>query len=202
MTLSTCMCLLWTVRIAARQNASSLHHGHLTIPSASSPDTSFDISPYLDTGAKFIRDATRCNTRILVHCVAGVSRSATFVIMYLMAYKKHTLRKAIAKVMDVVAPPHSLSPLRCALRCVAFTPLTRHVFQCRKAGADVGPNHSFRYALAMAEIRIHGGSSVATSRDPFWNFFAWNKTRNTVPQLAPENNYEDRRGCTPSCIIL
>ena len=55
-----------------------------------SDEESFDLSEYFDQGADFIREAigTRDNPnkngKILVHCMAGVSRSATIVLVYMI----------------------------------------------------------------------------------------------------------------------
>lgn len=44
----------------------------------------YDISKDLDFCYKIIDDAIKRNEKILVHCIAGVSRSASVVIYYLM----------------------------------------------------------------------------------------------------------------------
>ncbi|XP_043279578.1 dual specificity protein phosphatase 3-like isoform X2 [Venturia canescens] len=51
---------------------------------------STDISKYFYTAAAFIEDALKNGGRVLVHCVMGISRSATCVIAYLMI-KKHMM---------------------------------------------------------------------------------------------------------------
>lgn len=58
-------------------------------------DSSTDILPYMNTAVDRIHEAIeRRNAHVLVHCVAGVSRSATIVIAYLMKYKKMPLKGA------------------------------------------------------------------------------------------------------------
>lgn len=58
-------------------------------------DTSSNILPYLDTAVDRINESiSKRNAHVLVHCVAGVSRSSTVVIAYLMKYRKMELRQA------------------------------------------------------------------------------------------------------------
>ena len=64
-------------------------------------DPSFDIRPYFDESAAFIDDAVRHSSRILVHCVAGVSRSATLVLAWMMLRKKFRLKQAIKHVRGI-----------------------------------------------------------------------------------------------------
>lgn len=53
---------------------------------------------YLDEGVDFIADALSYEQTILVHCNAGISRSASFVIAYLMREKNMPFEEAIAFV--------------------------------------------------------------------------------------------------------
>jgi hypothetical protein len=58
-------------------------------------DESFsNIAQYFETTNKFITESRIC----LVHCSAGVSRSTTIIIAYLMAVKKMSLRNAFILV--------------------------------------------------------------------------------------------------------
>lgn len=58
-------------------------------------DVATNILPYLDSAVDKINEAiTRRNAHVLVHCIAGVSRSATVVIAYLMKCKHMSLRQA------------------------------------------------------------------------------------------------------------
>lgn len=45
---------------------------------------SWNIAVYFDQAAKFIDDAIRSGGKVFVHCVVGISRSATLVIAYLI----------------------------------------------------------------------------------------------------------------------
>lgn len=48
----------------------------------------FDIREYLDPCADFIDKVLKDGGKVYVHCYAGISRSSTIVIYYLMKYKK------------------------------------------------------------------------------------------------------------------
>ncbi|EGZ11984.1 hypothetical protein PHYSODRAFT_303805 [Phytophthora sojae] len=45
----------------------------------------------------------------------------------------------------------------------------------------VQPNQGFRLQLAKYELMLHGASSVATTPDKDWNFYAWNEVKNERP---------------------
>lgn len=71
-------------------------------------DTSTNILPYMDTAVDRINEViTKKNGHVLVHCIAGVSRSATVVIGYLMKYKRMDLRTSFNycfKLRPVIRP--------------------------------------------------------------------------------------------------
>lgn len=46
------------------------------------------IQPFFDQVADLINENTNCGKRTVVHCIAGVSRSATLCIAYLMKYNR------------------------------------------------------------------------------------------------------------------
>lgn len=53
-----------------------------------------DLMPYLDKAVKFQQHCEQVGGRCLVHCIAGVSRSTSCVLAYLMTEKKQWLFEA------------------------------------------------------------------------------------------------------------
>eukprot|EP00795_Rhopilema_esculentum_P012770 gene12770-3502_t len=53
-----------------------------------------DLSIFFESVGQLIDEAEKGNGRILVHCAAGISRSTTLVLAYLMKYKNMELKKA------------------------------------------------------------------------------------------------------------
>ncbi|MEQ2175517.1 hypothetical protein GOODEAATRI_018683, partial [Goodea atripinnis] len=59
----------------------------------------FDLSQYFFSAAKFIQETLgKPQSKLLVHCVMGRSRSATLFLAYLMIYEKMTVVDAIEHV--------------------------------------------------------------------------------------------------------
>ncbi|KAI9242642.1 MAG: hypothetical protein BYD32DRAFT_168969 [Podila humilis] len=67
---------------------------------------------HLENCVDFVDEARRSNTRILIHCRVGVSRSATIVIAYLMAHYSMSLADAYlmvrARRLSVIIQPNLL----------------------------------------------------------------------------------------------
>lgn len=55
----------------------------------------FDIAQYFKEADEFIENARKSGGKILVHCMAGVSRSATMVAYHLMQHHEMTARQAL-----------------------------------------------------------------------------------------------------------
>jgi hypothetical protein len=67
----------------------------------------YDIRPAAAQAVRYIQDAIRANERVLVHCHAGVSRSATIVLFHLMINSGYGLDAALARlrgVRPIIAP--------------------------------------------------------------------------------------------------
>ncbi|XP_073829119.1 dual specificity protein phosphatase 13B isoform X2 [Musca autumnalis] len=69
---------------------------YMGFPMVDAPTT--DISRYFYVAAKFIESALNSGGKVLVHCLVGMSRSATCVLAYLMICRKMTAVEAIRKV--------------------------------------------------------------------------------------------------------
>ncbi|VDK32737.1 unnamed protein product [Taenia asiatica] len=57
-----------------------------------------DLMPYFKPAIEFIDEAVRTGGRVLVHCKAGVSRSPSLVIAYLVAHSSLTVMEAFTLV--------------------------------------------------------------------------------------------------------
>ncbi|XP_008427992.1 dual specificity protein phosphatase 13B [Poecilia reticulata] len=78
--------------------------------------TNFILSPYFYPTARYIRAAQAMGGRVFVHCLMGVSRSATLVLAFLMIAEGLRLQEAVAAVRphrDICPNPGFLLQLRC-----------------------------------------------------------------------------------------
>lgn len=76
----------------------SSHLKYMRCPIKDRSEAAADIALHFDACVDFINSARECNGRALVHCRAGVSRSATVVIGYLMTECKWDLKTALHHV--------------------------------------------------------------------------------------------------------
>ena len=121
----------------------------------------FDIRPYFEEGSKFIEDAVRHGTRVLVHCVAGVSRSVAVVLAWMMSRRQIRLRDALKAVRRGYIG--CVDQLACLLTLLHG--------QVQKARPIIHPNEGFLFALATYELELFKCSSVAETADKRWNFY-------------------------------
>lgn len=63
-------------------------------------DSEEDINKYFTKTSRFIHNAILKGSNVLVHCVAGKSRSPTLIIAYLIQKKHMTLENAIKLVKE------------------------------------------------------------------------------------------------------
>ena len=80
---------------------------HRTLRVPVEDDRGADIYPFLDHTADAIHELLTDNKKVVVHCQAGVSRSAALIMGYLIKYERRTLRNAynlVASKRQVVRP--------------------------------------------------------------------------------------------------
>ena len=107
-----------------------------------------DLRPHFAGVTQFIANAIDNGESVLVHCVAGASRSASFVICYMMS-----------KLGEQIS-------LLDAFRW------------CKARRSCVQPNKMFLVQLAEIEIYFHNGcSSVAKRKEKLWTSFEMNELR-------------------------
>lgn len=86
-------------------NSSSNLTQVLDIPAFDSPQQ--DLRQYFVQVIKFIEKCRLSNSSVLVHCTAGISRSATFVVAYIMWYMKLSFMAAykyVQKLRPQISP--------------------------------------------------------------------------------------------------
>jgi len=62
---------------------------------------SSDIAAHFDRAGQFIDEEINAGGRVLVHCAAGISRSSSLILAYLMRYRGYDLRKAFSLVKSI-----------------------------------------------------------------------------------------------------
>jgi atypical dual specificity phosphatase len=91
-----------TVINVARELANVEYPPHMTVLKLTLDDVeSENIEEHLDNIADFIHHRINSHKdKIFIHCFAGISRSATFVIYYIMKYNNMEFKTAFASVKD------------------------------------------------------------------------------------------------------
>jgi protein-tyrosine phosphatase len=114
---------------------------HLHLPLADTPEQ--DMGAAFSAATTFIGGAAACGGRVLVHCVAGISRSVAVTLAYF------------------TCPSGGNLPLRAAWALV------------KRRRAAALPNTGFRAQLGAFEVEVRGRSSVAGLEVEEWDVAAW-----------------------------
>jgi len=86
-----------------------LEGGFVHIPYPAEDDEDFPLGRYFDDAADKVNEIITNDGRVVIHCMAGVSRSASLVIAYLIKHKNMSLREAFLMVREkrrIAMPNH------------------------------------------------------------------------------------------------
>lgn len=87
---------LYKLTLSHKSISKKTNFRYMGFPLVDQPSS--DISRYFYIAAKFIENGINGGGKVLVHCMVGMSRSATCVLAYLMICKKMSAAEAIRTV--------------------------------------------------------------------------------------------------------
>jgi len=100
-------------------------HGDAVTQPADMANSRAWVERFFDDAAALIDRWQREGKRVLVHCAAGVSRSVTAVVWYLVRYRGYRWDDALATVRAVRPQAHPNVRFETVLRMAAGEPVTR-----------------------------------------------------------------------------
>lgn len=121
-----------------------------------------DITPHFQAGIDFIREAVAARARVLVHCIAGVSRSVAVVCAYLMAAEGMRLKTAFELVRR-----HGCCCYPCRRHCTAR--VRRVCVHARGLGLTPRAAHVPRRSSAGGPSFARTMRSCSRSRSLSWS---------------------------------
>eukprot|EP00744_Colponema_vietnamica_P009036 GILI01012867.1.p1 GENE.GILI01012867.1~~GILI01012867.1.p1 ORF type:complete len:203 (+),score=28.47 GILI01012867.1:216-824(+) len=154
------------------QNVDNLHPDkfcYLRIPVLDSPTE--PIEQYFDQANEFIASAIDNGKRIYVHCEAGVSRSATIVIQYLMTRLGYTLEDAYYLVKEkrsCIAPNWGFFKKLCELEEQLYqTPSMNYIdylVVCLKRSVPESTEENTRCVLQQCNLDFTSAKNILLER--------------------------------------
>lgn len=131
---------------------------YLQIPVLDKGD--INIGAYFDEVADLIEEVRAMNGNCMVHCVAGVSRSASLCLAYLMKHMKMSLKDAYELVKSV---RWVLEDCRNLLKnlCVCVRLSRTNFFQLFLRRPQIRPNTGFIRQLIAYEEKLYQKTSVS-----------------------------------------
>lgn len=126
-----------------------------------------ELIPHFQTVTKFIKRVERLRGRVLIHCISGKS--------YSLGCPEYADG---CPWLSIVGASRSPALLVAYLMIDKKMSLLDAYNMVRRKRQVVQPNQAFRLQLAKYELMLFGASSVATTTDKDWNFYAWNEVKN------------------------
>lgn len=115
---------------------------YLKLPMSDFKDQANALAKDLNRSADFIDRARLYNSKVLVHCVAGISRSSSVCMHYLMTREKWTLKKAylhVLKARPIIRPNlgffHELQ--RVERECFGYNTMSEKDWNALKQGIEI-----------------------------------------------------------------
>ncbi|KAF1773379.1 Protein-tyrosine phosphatase-like [Phytophthora cactorum] len=130
------------------------------------------IDPHFQTVAKFIKRVERLRGRVLIHCISG---ECWILCLYIIG-------SGNLPAIQCTGVSRSPALLIAYLMIDKKIPLLEAYNMVKRKRHIVQPNQAFRLQLAKYELMLFGASSVATTPDKDWNFYAWNEVKNQRKQ--------------------
>ena len=149
-------------------------------------DPTFDAAPFFERSNAFLKRCQGNSASVLVHCIAGVSRSVVLVLAFLVKEHHMRLDHAIQQVRRGCA--HTLH--RAQLTVTWCDQVTR-------VRPFAEPNNGFKFAIAHYEVQVRGSTSVWNH---FWfqQLYSYQRAKSKWTK-APYERYRGThasRGCT------
>jgi len=199
-------CNLWgDVRVAVEkyQAEQGLSFTYKKYPFGDTADQ--DILNDLPEAIEFIHNAHLSNDRhhVLVHCVQGISRSASVVIAYLIKYEGMTLRDAHAHTLKCrpIAMPRKefvdqLGRFECAvLGCAEPSFTGEQAFEGKvMLSLDAGLPVAQKWTRSVSDLAKHSGTLVRTNTPGIVSrvlVAIWRGVQSMIPSCVPPAPVQD-----------
>jgi hypothetical protein len=151
------------------------------------------FGPYFEQACDYIENALKEGGKVLIHCAAGISRSATILLAYLIHSRRWTLQKAFEFVRDkryIIHPNKAfVSELRdWEKKCLGTTTTPPTLCATTNCIALTTEVVDWRHAIGFMFARQRAGNVVC--RDTGMAHLVWDRFRAAFP--AASDKHDDK----------